>query len=66
MTALALLAVIAALAVLAAVLSHHAAFRAGVDPGHFPALYVAWLAVPGVICSPESAKKLAYGRRVAH
>ena len=33
--------------------------------GTLPALYVAWLAVPGVICSPESAKSwpMAAGRR---
>jgi hypothetical protein len=65
-TALALFAVTAALAVLLAVLSHQAwptvlvSILFGV-----PALYVAWLAVPGVISSPEPAKKLAYGRPAA-
>ena len=53
------------LAVLVAVLSHQAWPPVLVSiVGTLPTLYVAWLAVPGVISSPEPAKKLAYGRPV--
>ena len=65
-TALALLAVTAAAAVLVAVLSHQAWPPVLVSIlGTLPALYVAWLAVPGVISPPEPAKKLVYGRPAA-
>ena len=67
-TALALLAVTAALAVLLAV-----SFRLAWPPvlvsilGSVPGLYVGWLAVPGVISPPGSAAadKPAYGRPAA-
>jgi hypothetical protein len=66
-TALAVLVVTAGLAVLLAVV-----FGLAWPPvmvsivGTLPALYLAWLAVPGVISPPEpgTAKKPAYGRRV--
>ena len=64
-TALALLAVTAALALLLAVLSHLAWPPVLVSIlGSVPALYLAWLAVPGVISPPEpgAAEKPAYGR----
>ena len=66
MTALALFAVTAALAVLLAILCHQAwpPVLSSISLG-VPTLYVAWLAVPGVISSPEPAKKLAYGRPAA-
>jgi hypothetical protein len=65
-TALALLAVTAALAVLVSVLSHQACPPVLVSIlGTVPALCVAWLAVPGVISPPEPAKKLAHGRPAA-
>jgi len=65
-TALALLVVTAALAVLVAVLSHQAWPPVLVSIlGTLPALYVAWLAVPGVISPPEPAKKPAHGRPAA-
>ena len=61
-TALALFVVTAALAVLLAVLFHLAWPPVLVSVvGTVPALYLAWLAVPGAI----SQKKSAYGRRVA-
>ena len=61
-TALALFVVTAALAVLLAVLFHLAWPPVLVSVvGTVPALYLAWLAVPGVI----SQKKSAYGRWVA-
>ena len=57
-TALAVLAVTAALAVLLAVLSHLAWPPVVVAiVGTVPALYLAWLAVPGVISPPEPAAK---------
>ena len=66
-TALALLAVTAALAVLLAVLFHLAWPPVVVAIlGTLPALYLAWLAVPGAISPPEpgAVKKPAYGRLV--
>ena len=61
-TALALFVVTVALAVLLAVLFHLAWAPVLVSVvGTVPALYLAWLAVPGAI----SQKKLAYGRRAA-
>ena len=61
-TALALFLVTAALAVLLAVVFHLAWPSVLVSVvGTVPALYLAWLAVPGAI----SQKKPAYGRRVA-
>jgi hypothetical protein len=65
-TTLVLLAVTAALAVLLAVLSHQAWPPVLVSIlGTLPALYVAWLTVPGVTSPPEPAKKLAHGRPAA-
>lgn len=65
-TALALLVVTAALAVLLAFLSHQAWPPVLVSIlGTLPALYVAWLAVPGVISPPEPARKLTRGRPAA-
>jgi hypothetical protein len=64
-TALAVLIVTAALAVLLAVLFHLAWPPVVVAIlGTVPALWLAWLAVPGVISPPEpgAAKKPAYGR----
>ena len=65
-TALILFAATTALAVLLAILSHLAwpPVLVGIL-ATAPALYVAWLAVPGVISPPEPAKKLAHGRPVA-
>ena len=65
MTALAVLAVTAALAVLLAVLSHLAWPPVVVAIlGTVPALYLAWAALPGAILPPEpgAVKKPAYGR----
>src|ERR1039458_2998084 len=66
-TALAVLVVTAGLAVLLAVVFHLAWPPAAVAIlGTLPALYLAWLAVPGVISPPEPAMvtRPVYGRRV--
>ncbi|MGH3288736.1 MAG: hypothetical protein ACRDPD_29340, partial [Streptosporangiaceae bacterium] len=66
LTALAVLIVTAALAVLVAALSHLAWPPVAVAIlGTLPALYLAWLAVPGVVRPPEPAAEIpAHGRPV--